>query len=96
MKIDVDFLECHDDSKDFLALRKVVDCTVNTSFASSSGWGDLVKIETYGMPTDASHGGMPACVDDGCPVHFLHAYDLHLRSVETRLRLHESVPRTKQ
>ncbi|KGQ04646.1 hypothetical protein BBAD15_g10111 [Beauveria bassiana D1-5] len=43
IQLRVDFLKCHDATKEMLAMRKTLVCAIDPDAASSAGWGDVVS-----------------------------------------------------
>lgn len=84
----IDFLNCHDQGRnDLLSMRRVVDCTIDTAFASSAGWGDLLSPKTTNILFDEQNLGVVACKNQSCGMRRLPSLGLHLRAIEKKQML---------
>ncbi|KAM3435120.1 hypothetical protein NHJ13734_005690 [Beauveria thailandica] len=84
IQLRVDFLKCHDVTKEMLAMRKTLDCAIDPHAASSPGWGDLVSWLSNDMVTDKKKQGLVFCRRKGCDTWRLQNFDVHLRAIEAK------------
>lgn len=82
-ELNIDFIHCIG-SNDLLVMRKVVDVEVNTTFASTSGWGDFVNLVTDSPYQDEELFGVLGCSNAKCMVSLLGDYGLDLRAIERK------------
>ncbi|KAM3501089.1 hypothetical protein MY10362_005832 [Beauveria mimosiformis] len=84
IQLRVDFLKCHDVTKEMLAMRKTLDCGIDPHAASSVGWGDLVAWLSTDTVTDDKKVGLLFCKRKDCDTWRLQNFDMHLRAIEAK------------
>ncbi|KAK8143907.1 hypothetical protein G3M48_006564 [Beauveria asiatica] len=84
IQLRVDFLKCHDVTKEMLAMRKTLDCAIDPHAASSPGWGDLVSWLSNDTVTDKKKQGLVFCRRKDCDTWRLQNFDVHLRAIEAK------------
>lgn len=83
----IDFLQCIG-RNDLLVMRKVVDVEVDTTFASTSGWGHFVDLALDSPHQDEEMFGVLGCSNKTtCMVANLGDYGLDLRAIERKKAL---------
>ncbi|KAH8708874.1 hypothetical protein HC256_008810 [Beauveria bassiana] len=84
IQLRVDFLKCHDVTKEMLAMRKTLDCAIDPHAASSAGWGDLVSWRSSDTVVDEKQWGLLFCPREHCDTWRLQNFGVHLRAIEAK------------
>ncbi|KAM3520043.1 hypothetical protein MY4038_009582 [Beauveria bassiana] len=84
IQLRVDFLKCHDATKEMLAMRKTLVCAIDPDAASSAGWGDVVSWMSSDTIADPKQRGLFYCPRGNCDTWRLQTFDVHLRAIEAK------------
>ncbi|EJP62434.1 uncharacterized protein BBA_08655 [Beauveria bassiana ARSEF 2860] len=94
IQLRVDFLKCHDATKEMLAMRKTLVCAIDPDAASSAGWGDVVSWMSSDTIADPKQRGLFYCPRGNCDTWRLQTFDVHLRAIEARQMQREKLAST--